>query len=285
MSDPASELPVPGRTTPEAPNQVGATPFLKWAGGKRPLVPDIAELMPASFERYWEPFVGGGAVFFALGSGAAEAYLSDLNLELMVTYKVVQDDPEALISHLERHADEHSREHYYAVRAKHDERDPIALAARFIYLNKTAYNGLHRVNKRGRFNVPMGSYEDPGICDAGNLRAASIALGRARLRAGSFLGPHVSPAVGDVVYCDPPYDGTFTGYTGAGFGSDEQTALRDRATVWADSGAHVLLSNSDTPFIRDLYQSWTLHQVQAPRNINSNGAGRNKVNELLIVSA
>jgi DNA adenine methylase len=285
MSDPANDLLDHYEVIEHHVRGVGATPFVKWAGGKRSLVPDIAKLMPPTFDYYWEPFVGGGAVFFALGSSAAETHLSDLNLDLMITYKVVQQDPESLIEHLEQHAERHSRDHYYSVRDEHYQSDPVRLAARFIYLNKTSYNGLYRVNKAGRYNVPMGSYEDPGICDAENLRAASSALQEATVRAGSFLAPHVNPRAGDVVYCDPPYDGTFTGYTGAGFGNAEQTALRDRARVWANAGAHVVLSNSDTPFIRALYQSWTLVEVQAPRNINSNGAGRSKVNELLIVNA
>ncbi len=276
---------MPGEAAVEPPGREQAAPFLKWAGGKRTLVPDIARLLPQTFNDYWEPFVGGGAVFFALGGRSREAHLSDVNLDLMITYKVIQKDTEPLIERLERHAEMHSRAHYYAVRDQHDEQDPVAIAARFIYLNRTAYNGLFRVNKSGKFNVPMGSYDDPRICDAENLRSASIALGEATLLAGSFANRSIAPRAGDVVYCDPPYDGTFTAYTGSGFGSEEQVALRDRATVWADAGAHVILSNNDTPFIRALYKAWTLREVQVARNINSNGAGRSKVSELLIVSA
>ena len=141
------------------------------------------------------------------------------------------------------------------------------------------------MNRAGKFNVPMGSYEAPLICDAENLRAASIALQKATLRSGSFEDSSIAPQRGDVVYGDPPYDGTFTGYTDGGFGRDQQETLRDRAAEWADAGAHVVLSNSDTPLIRSLYKEWTLVEVQAARNINSNGAGRSKVRELLILNA
>lgn len=284
MSDADATLPgLTGETLEVTPSSPPA-PFLKWAGGKRALVPDIVPRLPQTFNEYWEPFLGGGAVFFALADRIGRANLSDLNSDLMETYTVVRDDPESLIEHLERHAERHSRDYYYAVRDRHDERGPVALAARFIYLNKTAYNGLFRVNRAGKFNVPIGSYEAPLICDAENLRVASIALQKATLSSGSFQDSSIAPQHGDIVYADPPYDGTFTGYTDGGFGRDEQEALRDRATQWADAGARVVLSNSDTPLIRSLYAEWTLVEVQAARNINSNGAGRSKVGELLIVN-
>ena len=285
MSKPENPVAVRREATGVPLGSTQARPFVKWAGGKRTLVPEIARLLPATFNEYWEPFVGGGAVFFALGSRFPRAHLSDTNRDLVIAYQVIQDNPEPLIGRLEHHAEMHSPDHYSAVREQHDQEDRVAIAARFIYLNKTAYNGLFRVNRAGRFNVPIGRYENPTICDADNLRAVSVALQRATLLTRSFDESGITPREDDVVYCDPPYDGTFTGYTGSGFGEEEQTALRDQATVWAEAGAHVILSNNDTPFIRTLYKSWRIVEVQAPRHINSNGAGRNKVGELLITHA
>ena len=248
-------------------------------------MPDISRLLPRTFNDYWEPFLGGGTVFFALEHRIRHAHLSDLNRELIGTYRMIQENPEPIIALLELHSELHSRSHYHAVREEHEEPDPVVSAARFIYLNKTCYNGLYRVNKSGKFNVPMGSYATPLICDAGNLRAATRVLQKATLRASSFEDPIIAPQTGDLVYCDPPYWDTFSSYTSGGFGQQEQESLRDRATKWADAGAHVVLSNSDTPLIRSLYDGWMLVEVQAARNINSNGAGRSKVGELLIVSA
>ena len=285
MSSQGVTLPSSGDATSRTLPRDRAAPFLKWAGGKRALVPDISRLLPPAFNDYWEPFLGGGAVFFSLENRIRHAHLSDLNLDLIITYRMIQKNPEPIIALLERHSESHSRSHYHAVREEHEEQDPVVLAARFVYLNKTCYNGLYRVNKSGKFNVPMGSYETPLICDAENLRAAARVLQKATLRTGSFDDSRIAPQRGDVVYCDPPYDGTFAAYTDGGFGSEEQESLRDRATEWADAGAHVVLSNSDTPLIRSLYGGWTLVEVQAARNINSNGAGRSKVGELLIVNA
>ena len=155
------------------------------------------------------------------------------------------------------------------------------MAARFIYLNKTCYNGLYRVNKSGRFNVPIGSYSNPAICDADNLLAASDVLKKAIIGSHPFGG--INPSVGDVVYCDPPYDNTFTGYTDHGFNESDQKELRDACVRWRDAGVHVIVSNSDTELIRSLYRDFRLVEVKAARNINCKANGRDKVPELLIV--
>ena len=146
--------------------QARAYPFLKWAGGKRAIVSDIARRLPPTFGTYWEPFVGGGAVFFALDRRLQAAQLSDVNVELVRTYQVIRDQPERLIAALQEHAAHHSQEHYLATRELSDHPRAVEIAARMIYLNKTCFNGLYRVNRRGEFNVPMGSYKNPNICDA-----------------------------------------------------------------------------------------------------------------------
>lgn len=262
-----------------------AYPFLKWAGGKRALVPEIARLAPGSFGNYYEPFLGGGAVFFALDSRIRNAYLSDVNSELIITYRMVQRRARLLIERLASHEKKHSRiRYYYKVREQHSHKQAVDVAARFIYLNKTCFNGLYRVNKSGLFNVPKGSYKNPAICDEANLRAVSGVLRKASLLIRDF--GKLTPSDGDFVYCDPPYDGTFTAYDAGGFGEDDQHRLRDAVEHWRAAGAKVLLSNSDTPLIRRLYRAkhFKLHEVQAPRNINCKSNGRTPAAELLIKS-
>ena len=262
-----------------------AHPFLKWAGGKRALIPEIAQRLPESWGTYWEPFTGGGALFFALDRRLDHARLSDINEELMLTYKVVLDHVEPLIAALRVHADQHERPKYYRhVRDQHTLQDPIEVAARLIYLNRTCFNGLYRVNKRGQFNVPQGRYKNPTICDAEALRNASVVLQKAQLRFGPFETS--APTVGDFVYCDPPYDGAGVAYAAHAFGDAEQRTLREMVQRWAKAGAHVMVSNADTPLIRQLYagDAYTLHPVSAPRNISCDGSGRGKVGELLITT-
>lgn len=258
-----------------------AHPFVKWAGGKRTLIQEIVKVMPKTFNTYWEPFLGGGAVFFALDSRISDAKLSDINLDLMLTYRALDKYPDGVIGGLQNHARRHNRRYYPVVRNRHDLQDLAEIAARFIYLNKTCYNGLYRVNKKGRFNVPIGSHKNPSICDEDNLRAVSKVLKKATIKWLSFRS--IEPQKGDFVYCDPPYDGTFTGYTGEGFGPDDQKALRDMCMKWRNNGAYVVISNSDTTRIRRLYKDFDLHEVSAPKSINSDGSGRGKKREFLII--
>ena len=239
-----------GQSTIKYLDRVRAHPFVKWPGGKRTLVPEIVKVLPESFGDYWEPFVGGAAVFFALDSRIRKAHLSDLNLDLTITYQAIRKHTENVISALREHASKHSSKYYLAVR-KSQPQDPAEVAARLIYLNKTCYNGLYRVNKKGQFNVPIGSHSNPKICDVENLRNVAEVLGKASIRRYSFS--RIEPKPGDLVYCDPPYDGGFTSYTGEGFGNDAQKALRDRCVQWASEGVHVIVSNSNTPFVRRLF--------------------------------
>ena len=279
----AGSSPPSGAGSIELVENARAHPFLKWAGGKRMLVAEIAGLFPEAFGSYWEPFLGGGAVFFALESRIRRAYLSDINLDLMLTYRMISTKPEQVIDVLQEHAKKHSKKHYMEIRKKqHEIQDPVLLAAQFIYLNRTCFNGLYRVNKQGRFNVPMGDYENPTICDVSNLLAASEVLTKAVLKAQTFES--IEPASGDLVYCDPPYDKAFASYTWEGFDNKDQKSLRDICVEWRDAGVHIVVSNSNTPFIRRIYKGFTLHRVESYRHINCNKDGRGKVTELLITN-
>jgi len=267
-------------------NRNGARPFLKWAGGKSQLLPDLLRYAPGEYGRYYEPFLGGGALFFALQP--ARAVLSDSNAQLIGAYQAVRQDVEALIRRLRRFRA--TRDAYYSVRAR-DPADlsPMARAARFIYLNRTCYNGLYRVNSAGRFNVPFGRYKNPRICDPEGLRAAGAALRRARLRVGDFEAVTRPARAGDLVYFDPPFDplsptASFTSYTAGGFGPEEQARLARLCRALAERGCHVMLSNSDTPLIRRLYRDFRLVELQARRAINRNANGRGPVTELLILN-
>ena len=270
-----------------------AVPFIKWAGGKRSLLSHLAQHFPDRIGTYWEPFLGGGAVFFAFANRFRNARLSDSNVELMITYQMVKEQPVALLTKLREHERKHEQRrgrkyadgktYYLKVRSNQPE-DEVEVAARFIYLNKTCFNGLYRVNKEGKFNVPEGSYSSPDICNEDRIRAASETLAGATLEFGDFS--KITPSRGDLVYCDPPYDGTFAGYQTKGFNRDAQTRLRDAAKEWAANGAIVVLSNSDTPSMRRLYAHppWTIHEASAPRVINSDGSRRDSVAELIITN-
>ena len=263
---------------------VRAQPFVKWVGGKRALVPEIIKHLPTSeINTYWEPFLGGGAVFFALDSRITEANLSDTNLDLAIAYNAVRSNLDDLLVALRNLAARHSKEQYLRIRRETKTEDNVRVAARFIYLNKTCYNGLYRVNRRNEFNVPMGSYQNPMICDEYNLRCASDVLDKAEIRCHSF--EKISPREGDVVYCDPPYHNTFTNYTENGFSANDQEKLRNACIEWRNAGAHVIVSNSDTPLINDLYgNDFSIHRVLGRRNVNCKGSDRGRAPELLIVS-
>ena len=235
-----------------------ASPFVKWAGGKRSIIPAINEFLPASIETYHEPFVGGGAVFFAFEDRIKIATLADLNEELVLAYISISKHTDKLIKALEKHAQNHEvrEKYYYTVRDEQNPKDPIGIASRFLYLNKTCYNGLYRVNKSGKFNVPVGKNRStPKICDPVNLKNVARVLEKATIRVGPFHAT-ISPQSGDFVYCDPPYDGTFAGYQAQGFGNTDQEHLKESVDGWTKRNVSVMVSNSDTPFIRKLYKDY-----------------------------
>ena len=232
-----------------------ARPFLKWAGGKTQLLPDLLRHAPPQFDCYYEPFLGGGALFFALQTRHAVActlcagaqgkrrlwVLSDSNAGLIEAYQVVQREVEALIARLRRYRA--TRETFYRIRAQDPGvLSPVERAARFIYLNRTCYNGLHRVNRHGQFNVPFGRYKNPRICDAASLRAASQALRQATLRAGDFAECAGDARAGDLLYFDPPFDplsrtASFTSYTAGASARKTRSAWATRARRWRRGAA------------------------------------------------
>jgi DNA adenine methylase len=268
-------------------------PFLKWAGGKRQLLPELFKTMLGfkSEGHYYEPFIGGGALFFAMrGTGwDGRATLADTNDMLIRTYQGVRNDVESVITALET-GYTYSEEAFYAERKRHalnDVWDEVDTAAWVIYINRTCFNGLWRVNKNGRFNVPFGRYTNPTICDAEGLRTASEALRCTKLLNADFERTVKSAETGDLVYFDPPYVpvggyADFTKYTKEGFGEFDQERLRNCAAGLKKRGVHVMLSNADVPLVRKLYKGFTLREVQAKRNINSRGDGRGHVGELII---
>lgn len=264
-------------------------PFLKWVGGKTQLLDQLQPLLPKTFRRYFEPFVGGAALFFDLRAKERlenEIVLSDVNDELINCYAVIQNNVEALIEELRKHR--YESDYYYRVREqKRAGLSEVASAARTIFLNKTGYNGLYRVNRSGQFNVPFGKFTNPAICDAENLRACARALRDVTLTHGDYSSVLEHAKKGDFVYFDPPYDpvtttANFASYTADGFSPDDQRALADTARSLVAKGCKVMLSNSDTPFIRSIYKGFRVERVKCPRAINSNAAKRGDVDELII---
>jgi DNA adenine methylase len=266
-----------------------AHPVVKWVGGKTKLLPDLLARMPEKLGRYYEPFAGGAALFFRLAP--ARAVLADCNVDLIGLYGALATDVAAVVKRLERHRADHDESHYYSMRTRWNDRDvswsAAERAAAFIYLNKTCFNGLWRVNRAGAFNVPIGRYVDPPICVPDTLRAASAVLSRAELRCADYRTAVEDAGRGDFVYFDPPYDpvtttASFTSYTADAFSGDDQRALADCARELVARGCRVMLSNSDTPFIRSIYKGFRQERVKCPRAINSNASKRGDVDELVI---
>jgi DNA adenine methylase len=283
---------------PRRQNDPLAKPFLKWAGGKRQLLPEIKRLLPKKLNnlQYYEPFVGAGALFLHLQP--RRAVINDTNEDLMLTYKTIRDHIDELVEMLGSHKKKDNENYYYTVREQ--DREPasfhafsgVARAARLIYLNKTCYNGLYRVNSQGMFNVPYGRYVNPAICDEPVLRAIHKYIHHDRasidITCGDFANAVEKAGQGSFIYFDPPYHSpgntNFTGYQAGGFNEDEQRRLRDVFAERTAAGAKCLLSNSDTPFIRELYNDshFEIITVKAKRAINADSAGRGEVDELLI---
>lgn len=267
------------------------SPVLKWVGGKRQLLPEIHKYIPKKITTYYEPFVGGGAVLFDIQP--KKAIVNDINGELINLYKVIKNDVEELIKDLSKHRNE--EDYFYAVRAW--DRDPVFYeklscverASRVHYLNKTCYNGLFRVNQSGQFNSPFGRYKNPNIENSITLRAVSKFFNEAHVE---FRNTDFEEAVkgcrkGAFVYFDPPYDpvsesANFTGYAKGGFGKDEQVRLKRLCDQLTKKGVSFLLSNASTEFITDLYKDYNIEVIKAKRAINSNGADRGEVDEVLI---
>ena len=278
------------------PPKISPSPFLKWAGGKKGIVDTLKHYVPWNFHAYHEPFLGGGALFFALKNSGLldgkEVFLSDINDELINTYRVVRDSPNELIEVLQDFSKEHSKSFYYRVRAWDKEpnfkrKDPVQRAARFVYLNKTCYNGLYRVNAKGHFNVPFGYHKNPNICDRDRIYRASEALRGAHLYVSCYTKTLQKAQEGDFVYLDPPYlsfgqNDSFCAYGHKPFLLSEQTRLRDFFDRLDQKGVFVLQSNIEHPFIRDLYKKYEIQKVYKTHKINSDPKGRKRRVEVLI---
>lgn len=267
-------------------------PYLKWAGGKRQLLPEISKYFPNNIDTYYEPFIGAGAVLFH--KQPPKAVINDYNTQLITTYRVIKDNVEELINLLNHHKEQNTKEYFYDIREQDRNLDTfnqlsdIEKAARFIYLNKTCYNGLYRVNSQGLFNVPFGKYKNPAICEEATLRLIHEYFNQSNINIlnGDFKDAVAQAKAGDFVYFDPPYHSpnnmNFTGYQAGGFNEDEQRRLFNTFVELTNKNVKCLLSNSDTEFIRELYKDFTIHTVKATRAINSDASKRGKITEVLV---
>ena len=263
-------------------------PIVKWVGGKRQLMFELLKNMPETYNRYFEPFIGGGALFFELQP--QNGYISDMNEELINLYSVVRDDVYELIDDLNKH--KVSKEYFLKIRnldrtEKYNKLSDIQKASRFIYLNRTCFNGMYRVNSQGQFNVPFGNYKNPRIVDAENLINCSKLLKNTEICCADFSEILNKVQKGDFVYFDPPYvplneTSSFTSYTKDGFDLDMQFKLRDVCDELDSNGVMFMLSNSDTKLVNELYSNYEIKKVFASRAINANGNGRGKITEVLV---
>jgi DNA adenine methylase len=273
----------------QIPKATFPRPFLKWAGGKNRLIPQYKDYFPKYYKTYYEPFLGGGAVFFHLQPPTA--FLTDINAELIISYRCVRDNVEGLIELLKEHKDKHTPNYYYDVRS-YPEGTDLEKAARFIYLNKTCFNGLYRVNSQNQFNVPLGKYKNPGICQEDLLRVSSQALSKADIQQADFTKVlNCAKSSDDFIFFDPPYHpisstSSFTAYSRDCFGEKDQILLRDTCWELVNRGVQVMVCNSNSELIIKLYteMNFKIHKIKAQRSINSNIKNRGVIEELLITS-
>lgn len=271
-------------------------PFVKWAGGKTQLLDKLVALMPKEYNHYFEPFIGGGALLFHVAPN--EFTINDFNSELVQAYRCLSNpsDTEKLIERLKFHQENHSEEHYYEVRSMDKSPDFLSLpiyerAARMIYLNKSCFNGLYRVNSKGFFNVPSGKKKSVICYEEKNIQEITDFFGKSKFEIlnGDFEKAVADAKKGDFVYFDPPYDtwenkDSFTSYAKNPFGKDEQRRLAGCFKSLSDKGVYVMLSNHNTDFIRELYKDFNIHVVEAKRMINSKADGRGNVEEVIITN-
>lgn len=269
--------------------------FVKWAGGKLQLIEQYKPLFPRKFNQYFEPFAGSAAVAFHIIQNYNPKYvlLSDINEELINAFEVIKTDVEALISELKRHKELHvsdAKGHYYTTRAQNPHTlSQIKQAARFVYLNRTCFNGLYRVNSKGEFNVPMGSYKNPDFVQEDKLRKISQMIQHVNFKVMPFENIVNIAEKGDFVYLDPPYyplkkTGSFTKYAKNDFLEKEQEKLAEVFKKLTEKGCYCMESNSDTEYIHNLYKEYKIHTVQATRAINSKADRRGKISEVVITN-
>ena len=263
-------------------------PFLKWVGGKRQLISEILQRSPNSFNNYFEPFLGGGAVFFSISH--SRAIIGDINEELINSYKTIKSDVRELIKLLKRYKILHNKDFFYKIRNVNPKNiSRVERVARLIYLNKTCFNGLYRVNSKGEFNVPFGSYKNPLICDEENLIAVHHKLKKTKIIHANYSTITKTTSKNDFVYFDPPYEpvsssSNFVNYSKNGFTQENQRELSELYSELTKRGVYCMLSNSSAPLIWDLYREYNINKVKAARTVNSKANGRGKIEELIITN-
>lgn len=285
------------QSTSKAVISIQPRPFLKWVGGKARLIPQLEVHYPESYNKYYEPFVGGGAMFFSVNPTVG--HINDMNSVLISAYQHIRDDVDKLIAHLATIQDYYlllpdidaKKEFYLEKRAEFNslENTSFEKTVLLIFLNKTCFNGMYRENSKGGFNVPFGKQATPTICDAINLKNISLALQKTTITCSSYEHAIEGAGEGDFVYLDPPYHplnatSSFTSYQADGFTAEDQEKLRDKFAELAKRGCKVMLSNSDSPLINELYKDFNIHKVYAARSINATGTGRGKITEVLVTS-
>lgn len=275
-------------------NENNLKPITKWVGGKRQLLNDLNTLKPDKFNRYFEPFIGGGAFLFSLAP--EEAVINDFNSDLINLYRVVKENPNDLLAKLEEHAKNNTKEYYLELRELDrseaiDQLSDVEKAARILYMLKVDFNGLYRVNSKNQFNVPYGRYKNPNIADYDNIMSVSNFFNESKIKIlnGDFKDAVSTADTGDFVYFDPPYvpvtpTSDFTSYTSDGFSIADQKRLRDLFFDLDKKGVNVMLSNSDVELVHELYKGANIHLVQANRFINSKSDKRGKVGEVIITN-
>ncbi|CYV57320.1 DNA adenine methylase [Streptococcus suis] len=269
-------------------------PFTKWTGGKRQLLPVIKSLMPDNYNSYFEPFIGGGAVFFELIP--KKAIINDFNSELINCYRQIKDNPQKLIELLTKHQENNSKEYYLELRAvdrdnRINKMTDVERAARIMYMLRVNFNGLYRVNSKNQFNVPYGRYKNPKIVDSDLILSISQYLNKNNIEilTGDFEKAVEDVGAGDFVYFDPPYiplseTSAFTSYTHEGFSYEEQVRLRDVFRKLDKKGAYVMLSNSSSPLVEELYKGFNIHKVEATRTNGAKVSSRGKISEFIVTN-
>lgn len=269
-------------------------PFTKWTGGKRQLLPVIKSFMPESYHHYFEPFIGGGALFFDLAPKTA--YINDFNSELINCYQQIKDNPDELVALLTQHQENNAKEYYLELRSadrdgRIDNMSPVERSARIMYMLRVDFNGLYRVNSKNQFNVPYGRYKNPKIVDVDLIMTISKYLNENNIHIlnGDFETAVQAVQARDFVYFDPPYiplseTSAFTSYTHEGFSYEDQVRLRDTFKMLSKKGAFVMLSNSSSPLVEELYQDFNIHEVEVTRTNGAKTSSRRKISEILVTN-
>ena len=278
-----------GKKSPKpCPTTFPKKPFLKWVGGKRFLLPELLQHLPEEFNSYYEPFLGGGALFFSLAPKLNKVFLSDLNQELIKAFQAVKENPAKLIAILKVYESKNCEKFFYQLRAKPFGETDISHAARFVYLNKTCFGGLYRENQYGKFNVPFGHYESPKIADHFTIAGCSKLLKNTEIAFQDFAS--IKPEAGDFIYFDPPYHGAnslvFSAYNKNGFGIQEHIRLKQFIADLTKKGVHVMLSGLDSDFMRELYKEneYKIYSFKTTHRISNAKSANSSRNELIITN-